>query len=85
VDDFKMSGPKGNLARGWGLLKQGLILEKPKDVDGESYLGCRSRRKTVTLPSGTVAVINEYDMVEFFNFNLLFRLYRTLHSVFFAF
>ena len=27
VDDFKLSGPKENLAKGWGLLKQGLQLE----------------------------------------------------------
>ena len=66
VDDFKMSGTKENLAKGWGLLRKGLILENPKDVNGESYLGCRSHRKTVTLPSGAVAVINEYDMEEFF-------------------
>ena len=66
VDDFKLSGPKENLAKGWELLKQGLTLEPPKNVKNESYLGCRNRRSTMKMPSGGLATVHEYDMEDFF-------------------
>ena len=65
VDDFKLSGPKESLAIGWELLKKKLLLEKPKSIDGESYLGCRNRRFEMTLPGGGVATAHEYDMEDF--------------------
>ena len=38
VDDFKMSGPKDALSKGWGLIRKGLHLEGPAPV--HLYLGC---------------------------------------------
>jgi hypothetical protein len=32
VDDFKMSGPTENLARGWDLIRQGIVLDPPEDL-----------------------------------------------------
>ena len=33
VDDFKMGGPKASLAKGWGLIRQGLDVDDPAPVD----------------------------------------------------
>ena len=66
VDGFKPSGPKENLAKGWALLRQGLLLEQPKSIQGESYLGCRNKRSTMKLPSGGLATVHEYNMEDFF-------------------
>ena len=41
VDDFKMSGPADNLAKGWDLLRQGLQIDLPADIRGQAYLGCQ--------------------------------------------
>ena len=65
VDDFKLSGPKENPAKGWDLLKQGLLLEQPKPIHGESYLGCRNKRSTMKMPSGSLATVHEDDMEDF--------------------
>ena len=38
VDDFKMAGPKGNLAKGWKLISQEIKLDEPTPLT--RYLGC---------------------------------------------
>ena len=38
VDDFKMSGPKQNLKKGWDAIRKDLKLEDPKPVG--KCLGC---------------------------------------------
>ena len=48
-----------------GIAQEGFDSGNPKNADGESYLGFRSRRRTLTLLSGAKAVVNESD-VEFF-------------------
>ena len=40
VDDFKMSGPADKLQQGWDLIAKGLTIDTPKDINGQSYLGC---------------------------------------------
>ena len=41
VDDFKMSGPKGNLSDGWKLISKHIKLEKPCPLG--RYLGCHNK------------------------------------------
>ena len=41
VDDFKMSGPEGNLREGWQLIRSRLTLEDP--TPSGKYLGCERR------------------------------------------
>ena len=65
VDDLKLSGPKESLAKGWDMLRKDLRLENPKNIDGESYLGCRNERSTMELPNGGVATTHGYNMEEF--------------------
>ena len=38
VDDFKLSGPKANLAHGWSLMASKIKLEPPSSI--KRYLGC---------------------------------------------
>ena len=38
VDDFKLAGPKGNLAQGWKLIRKGVRTEGPTPAG--KYLGC---------------------------------------------
>ena len=38
VDDFKMSGPKENVSKGWSLIASKLDMDKPGEVN--RYLGC---------------------------------------------
>ena len=38
VDDFKLSGPKANLAQGWSLMASKIKLEPPSSI--KRYLGC---------------------------------------------
>ena len=67
VGDFKLAGPSANLKNGWHLIGQGLSVEDPQAIDakGATYLGCRQRRTSITLPSGRVATAMTYDMEEF--------------------
>ena len=48
-------------------MRQGLSIEHPLTVDdkGVTYLGCRQKRTTITLPSGQLATAMTYDMEEF--------------------
>ena len=41
VDDFKMAGPRENLAKGWALLREKVVIEDPTEVG--LYLGCQQR------------------------------------------
>ena len=40
VDDFKMSGPKGNLKKGWDLLRTKLEIEPETETGRGLYVGC---------------------------------------------
>ena len=67
VDDFKLAGPRSNTTRGWELLRRGLGIETPKEIDasGSVYLGCRQERSEIMLPSGQMATAMTYNMEEF--------------------
>ena len=52
VDDFKLSGPTKNLKKGWDLIAKGLTIDEPKDINGQSYLGCVQERCEIDLPGG---------------------------------
>ena len=58
VDDYKLSGPKENLAEGWKLLRAGIKTDDPASLG--RYLGCMHRIHK--LPDRTVI---EYDMESF--------------------
>ena len=38
VDGLKIAGPKGNIAKGWDLIRKGLLLEEPTEMG--NCLGC---------------------------------------------
>ena len=71
VDDFKLAGPKKNLAEGWQLIRgnaseeggKGLRMEDPTPLG--HYLGCKHVQGKVTLPNGNVANTVSYDMEDF--------------------
>ena len=62
VDDFKLSGPADNLPKGWDLIAKGLNIDKPKDVNGQTYLGCQQERWEVDLPGGGKATVDCKNM-----------------------
>jgi hypothetical protein len=49
ADDFKMSGPQGNLAKGWKLVRQHVKTDEPLPLD--KYLGCEHRSSNVPASS----------------------------------
>jgi hypothetical protein len=59
VDDFKMSGPKGNMAQAWELLKKGLVIEEPQPAG--KFLGCTNVlfTKEVNEPFNCLSVVGE--------------------------
>ena len=63
VDDFKMAGPKENLAEGWALLRQGIDMEDP--ATPTLYLGCEQSTHDLTLPSGAKVRSMVNDMENF--------------------
>eukprot|EP00974_Lingulodinium_polyedra_P017211 1668440-Lingulodinium_polyedra.AAC.1 len=67
VDDFKLSGPTGNLAEGWRLLRSGLSIEPEQryTADGVTYLGCTIERTEFTLPGGQKGTAITYNMEKF--------------------
>ena len=67
VDDFKLAGPKENLAKGWAALRKHLSIEKEVRLGGKgsTYLGCRQIKSCRKLPDGGMATVMEYDMEEF--------------------
>ena len=60
VDDFKMAGPKENLAEGRALLRQHIDMEDPVTVT--LYLGREQRTDDITMPNGTNVTVMTYDM-----------------------
>ena len=48
VDDFKLAGPKANLALGWKLISQRITLDTPHELD--RCLGCDHVKSTRKLP-----------------------------------
>ena len=60
VDDFKIVGPKENLAEGWALLRQHIDMEHP--VMATLYLGCEQRVDEITVPNGTEVTVTTYDV-----------------------
>ena len=54
-----------SLAKGRDLLRTKLTLEAPKNINGESYFGCRNHRPTMKFPSGGLATCHSYDMEDF--------------------
>ena len=67
VDDFKLAGPRDNLAKGWELLRKHISIEQEVKLDGKgaTYLGCRQVKSSRRLPHGGLATVMEYDMEEF--------------------
>ena len=47
VDDFKMAGPKGNMAKGWELIASKIDMDTPSTLG--RYLGCEHLSKTSSL------------------------------------
>ena len=64
VDDFKMSGTPGNLAKGWDKIRDENIgnikLEDPKQSN--LYMGCAHEHSQVTFADGTKAQAVTYNM-----------------------
>ncbi len=63
VDDFKIAGPKENLAKGWALLRQGIDMEDP--ATPTLYLRCEQSTHEITMPSGAKVKTMVYDMENF--------------------
>ena len=63
VDDFKMAGPKKNLAQGWSMLRTRLKIEPETGLD--MYLGCNQTKGNVTLGNGHRVTTVTYDMEQF--------------------
>jgi len=63
VDDFKMSGPKENLAKGWALLREEIEMEDP--ASPTIYPCCEQSTQNITLPSGAKVRMMVYDMENF--------------------
>ena len=64
VDDFKLSGPAKNLAKGWKLIRDSIKTDAPHPAD--QFLGCTHKRFTRTLPeTGATVTGIEYDMSGF--------------------
>ena len=64
VDDFKMSGPKQSVKKGWTMIQQGVRIGAPEPVN--LYLGCYHRVALRTSPiSGKQVPSIEYDMEDF--------------------
>ena len=62
VDDFKMSGPTGNLAKGWELIRKGIKTDTPKAVD--KCLGCNHDVISTEVNGATVQGV-QYNMKDF--------------------
>ena len=64
VDDFKMAGPSGNLARGWKLIRDGVTTDEPAPMS--HFLGCTSiEGTTVMADTGLTVRTLTYDMESF--------------------
>ena len=76
VDDFKLSGPATNLEPGWDLIRKGLHIDKPRDIHGQTYLGCVQERSAIDLPGGGTATVDTKNMEDFMKSCV--QLYRDL-------
>ena len=64
VDDFKLSGPKESLKKGWDLIRKNIQMEDPTPL--QLYLGCIHRKFEGRLEKdGPVVNGIEYDMESF--------------------
>ena len=63
VDDLKLAGPEGNLAKGWSMLPGLLNIEPETDLG--MYLGCTLRKGENRLKDGTRVSTMTYDMESF--------------------
>ena len=64
VDDFKLSGPTGNLSKGWSLIRSGIRTEEPTKLG--LYLGCHHEESERVLPDTGITVrVMEYNMEDF--------------------
>ena len=59
VDDFKMAGPKENMAIAWKMLQSTIKMDAPKPIN--KYLGCEHREKVYEIEGKTVRE-QVYDM-----------------------
>eukprot|EP00972_Heterocapsa_arctica_P081757 12048938-Heterocapsa_arctica.AAC.1 len=62
VDDFKMSGPQGNLSKGWSLIRQGIKTDDPQPVN--QCVGCEHIVRDTTVNGKPVREV-EYNMRPF--------------------
>ena len=60
MDDFKMSGPKGNLKKGWELVCSAVQMGKMEPMG--QFLGCNHERFNVTLPNKVQITGTIYNM-----------------------
>ncbi len=65
VDDFKLSGPAENLAKGWALLRKDLHIDK--ETGHGQYLGCGHESGTFSMPAGSKATSVSYNMESFWD------------------
>ena len=63
VDDFKLSGPKQYLKKGWELLRRSINIEPEQPLG--LYLGCQHEKFTMKLLNGTVATAIRYNMEKY--------------------
>ena len=64
VDDFKMSAPKANLAKGWKMIREGLLRQDPTPVD--RCLGCHHAETQGTV-NGKPVKIMQFKVESFMN------------------
>ena len=62
VDDFKLSGPRRSVERGWKLLRDGIEMDPPYPLD--RCLGCIHHQRQGTV-NGKPVRIMEYDVCDF--------------------
>jgi hypothetical protein len=63
VDDFKLAGPRENLAKGWTLLRSRVELDTPGPLG--LYLGCQQTKVEIVSPLGRPIGVMIYDMEAF--------------------
>ena len=64
IDDFKLSGPQVNLAKGWELIRAGINTDKPHSMN--LFLGCKHEESVQTSPSSGKQVRTlSYNMESF--------------------
>ncbi len=64
VDDFKLSGPEVNLAKGWDLIQSGIATDAPHPMD--LFLGCKHETSVQKSPwTGKQVRVMTYNMQSF--------------------